>query len=95
MPYNFSLWEAAQVVVLLSRTRTADAIFFIGDREAAIKHLIDILSGQQYRHLRFISSLLDKLCRESVDRIEILPQPTRFRPIDIVIYRETLAFISL
>jgi predicted GIY-YIG superfamily endonuclease len=82
MPYNFSLWEAAQIVVLLSRTKTANAIFFIGDKEATIKHLIEVLSGQQYRFLRFISSLLDKLCGESVDRIEILPQPTRFRPID-------------
>jgi predicted GIY-YIG superfamily endonuclease len=87
MPYNFSLWEAAQIVVLLSRTRTADAIFFIGDREATIKHLIDVLSGQQYRYLRFISSLLDKLCGESMDRIEILPQPTRFRPMDSTLPR--------
>jgi predicted GIY-YIG superfamily endonuclease len=82
MPYNFSLWEAAQIVVLLSGTKTASAIFFIGDKEATIKHLIEVLSGQQYRFLRFISSLLNKLCGESVDPIEILPQPTRFRPID-------------
>jgi predicted GIY-YIG superfamily endonuclease len=82
MPYNFSLWEAAQIVVLLSRTKTANAMFFIGDREATIKHLIDVLSGQQYRFLRFITSLLDKLCGESMGHIEILPQPTRFRPMD-------------
>ena len=82
MPYNFNLWEAAQIVVLLSRTRTAGTIFFIGDKEGTIKHLIDVLSGQQYRFLRFISSLLDKLCGEYTGHIEILPQPTQFRPID-------------
>ena len=82
MPYNFSLWEAAQIVVLLSRTRTANSIYFVGDKEATIKHIIDVLSGQQYRYLRFISSLLDKLCDESMDLINILPQPTQFRPKD-------------
>jgi predicted GIY-YIG superfamily endonuclease len=87
LPHNFSLREAAQVVVLLSCTRTADAMFFIGDRETTIKHLIDVLSGQQHRCLRFISSLSDKLCGESVDRIEILPQPTRFRPMDSTLPR--------
>jgi predicted GIY-YIG superfamily endonuclease len=87
MPHNFSLWEAAQIVVLLRRTRTADAMFFIGDRETTIEHLIDVLSGQQCRYLRFISSLLDKLCGESMDRIEILPQPTRFRPMDSTLPR--------
>jgi hypothetical protein len=76
MPYNFSLWEAAQIVVLLSRTGSADAIYFVGDKEATVKHLIDVLSGQQYRYLRFISTLLDKLCGEAAERNDILPQPT-------------------
>jgi hypothetical protein len=44
---DFSLWEAAQIMVLLSRTRAVDATFFIGDREATIKHLIDASLGQQ------------------------------------------------
>jgi hypothetical protein len=82
MPYNFGLWEAAQVVVLLSRTRTLDSLFFVGDREDTIKHLLDVLSGQQNRYISFITSLLDKLCGEHFGEIHILPQPTMFRPID-------------
>ena len=93
MPYNFSLWEAAQVVVLLSRTRTANTIFFVGDKEATIEHIISVLSGEQHKYLHFISSLLDKLCAESNDIVNIIPQPTTFLPKDAVIPRSPAVYL--
>ena len=93
MPYDFSLWEAAQVIVLLSRTRYASQIYFVGDREDTIRHLIEVLSGPQHRYLHFISSLLDKLCGESNRLTEILPQPTEFCPRDSIIPRTHAVYL--
>ena len=48
MPYDFSLWEAAMVVVLLSRTRYANQIVFVGDKRETVAHLIKILTSKQH-----------------------------------------------
>jgi hypothetical protein len=83
MPYNFSLWEAAIVVVLLSRTRYANQIVFVGDKRETVAHLIKILTSKQHRFVRYITQLLEKLCGERTD-IQILRQPTAFRPKDTI-----------
>jgi predicted GIY-YIG superfamily endonuclease len=80
---NFSLWEAAQVVVLLSRTRKARDIYFVGNREATIEHLIEILQ-KTHRFLPSISKLLSDLCKES-DVTHVYDQPSVFRPCDALI----------
>ena len=83
MPYNFGLWEAAQVVVLLSRTRRADNIYFVGEQRRTITHLLEVLRGQQHRFLPYITSLLGKLCMEDTSPITpVYRHPTKFRPKD-------------
>ena len=84
MPYDFSLWEAAMVVVLLSRTRYANQIIFVGDKKETVAHLIKILTSKQHRFVRYITQLLEKLCGERTD-IQILQQPTAFRPKDTIV----------
>jgi hypothetical protein len=77
MPYAFSLWEAAMVVVLLSQTRYANQIVFVGDKRETVVHLIKILTSKQHRFVRYITQLLEKLCGGRTD-IQILRQPTAF-----------------
>jgi hypothetical protein len=83
MPYDFSLWEAAMVVVLLSRTRYANQIVFVGDKRETVVHLIKILTSKQHRFVRYITQLLEKVCGERTD-VQILQQPTAFRPKDTI-----------
>jgi hypothetical protein len=66
---DVSLWEAAQVVVLLSRTRKACQIYFVGDRDATIDHLLFVLQ-KTHRFLPSITKLLSSLCDES----QVTPQ---------------------
>jgi predicted GIY-YIG superfamily endonuclease len=77
---DFSLWEAAQVVVLLSRTREARNIYFVGNREATINHLILVLQ-KTHRFLPCISQLLADLCNEG-HVTPIYSHPSQFRPCD-------------
>ena len=88
---DFSLWEAAQVVVLLSRTRKACHIFFVGDRNATIDHLLLILQ-KTHRFLPSISKMLFDLCNEA-HVTPIYNQPTAFRPYDALL--GSLAGVSL
>ena len=58
----YSLWLPSQVVVLLSRTRTAaDTIFVTTDLRETAETLYDVLS-QTTPFRTYISDLLDKLC---------------------------------
>ena len=84
MRYKFSLWEQALIVVLLSRTRKAKDMYFVGDKNKTIDHIIEVLTGSQNRYIRYISALLDKLCGET-EEIPVISQPTMFRPKDAVI----------
>ena len=59
---DFGLWTAALVVVLLSRTRRASHMFFVGDKDATITHLLDVLITKNNRFLGIITDLLDRLC---------------------------------
>lgn len=58
---DFSLWEAAQVVVLLSRTEYANQIYFVGDKKATVDHLLSVLGSKEHRYLPTISSLIETL----------------------------------
>ena len=85
MPYDFTLWEAALVVVLLSRTRKARQMFVVGDKRATVRHLLDVLKGNQHRFLRYITGLLEKLCGERSEVPPIIRQPTAFRAKDTIL----------
>jgi hypothetical protein len=80
---DFSLWEAAQVVVLLSRTRRARDIYFVGNRDAAMDHLLSVLK-KTHRFLPCINKLLSDLCNE-LHATPIYYQSTAFRPCDALI----------
>jgi len=56
-------------------------------------YILEVLTGQKYRYLRFISSLLDKLCGENTDDVQIFPQPTRFRPRDAELPRGPAVYL--
>jgi predicted GIY-YIG superfamily endonuclease len=84
LPYDFDLWEAALVVVLLTRTRRADQLVFVGDRVRTIQHMLTILQSKQHRFHQYMCSLLDKLCGET-EVTPILQYSQYFRPSDIVL----------
>ena len=78
---DFTLWEAGQAVVLLSRTRYAKDIIFVGDRVATSTALLQVLK-QQNSHLPMISNLLLVLTNESNQPVVINTPITSFRPCD-------------
>jgi predicted GIY-YIG superfamily endonuclease len=80
---DFTLWEAAQVVVLISRTRTCADMYFIGEPEAVAKALLSALKTTN-RFLPHIRALLSNLCNEHEETAIINPPPI-FRPCDIVL----------
>ena len=60
------LWEAAQVVVLLSRTHYAKDIYFVDNADIMAQVLFDCLKrGGQYS--KYMLYLLDSLCRDSME----------------------------
>jgi hypothetical protein len=81
---DFSLWEAAQVVVLISQTRTcAHIYFFIREPGAVAEALLSALKTTN-RFLPHIRALLSKLCNKN-DETPIINSPPIFRPCDIVL----------
>lgn len=78
--YDYNLWEAAQVVVLLSRTRKAKDIYFVGDPSEVSEHLLQVLQRTN-RFLPYIRQLLSQLTSEN-DSLPILQNPCMFRPCD-------------
>jgi predicted GIY-YIG superfamily endonuclease len=80
---DFKLWEAALVVVLLSRTRFAKQEYFVGDPEKTISHLLEVLQKPNPR-LPTIKALLSRLCEEST-QMPVLQHPSIYRPQDATI----------
>ena len=65
-----SLWEAAQVVVLLSRTHFAKDICFVGDPNVVAKALFEaLLSGDQYSE--FIDHVLKSLLTSESEQFSL------------------------
>ena len=63
LPKEEAAWEAAQIVVLLSRTRHASHLFFKGDPDETIASLWNTLL-QTDQYAQFTSHLTDKLCNQ-------------------------------
>ena len=80
---DYGLWEAAQIVVLLSRTRYAKNLMFVGNREATINAILNALS-KPHPHLTKINNLIERLCNENQTPV-IIPHPTIYRPRDATI----------
>jgi hypothetical protein len=55
------LWEAAQVVVALSRTKTANSMYFVGDPDTVTDILWDALLKRD-KFSEYTEYLLGKLC---------------------------------
>ena len=57
--YNF--WDVAQLLVLLSRTRKAENIFFVGNKQTTIKSIISLLqtSSQWTDYMENVIQLLE------------------------------------
>ena len=96
----YSLWEASQVVVLVSRTRTApDTCIVSRDPTRTARILFRLLSRvSSFRY--YISQLLEKLCGD--DRaapfshpIEIDQGLSIYRPMDIVLPRDQTGFVYI
>lgn len=79
--YDYTLWEAAQVVVLLSRTRRARDIYFVGDPLKVAEHLLQVLRTTN-RFLPYIRQLLQKLTGEGSNDASIVQNPCMYRPCD-------------
>ena len=71
------------MVVLLSRTKKAKHIYFIGDKDATIKHILDVLQ-KKTRFLPYISNVLKNLCMETIET-PIFTLPPLYRPCDAII----------
>jgi predicted GIY-YIG superfamily endonuclease len=88
----FSLWERAQVVVLLSRTRFAKDIIFMGDPKKTAKALTEVLL-QCSQYLSYMCRLLETLTETSTvntdssvtDPVIIEHDIHPFRPIDVAL----------
>ncbi len=91
-PYDYSLWEAAQLVVLLSRTEYAVFMTFVGDMETTIQHILEVLE-KPHRFLGQIHSLLQFLFSEtsvpgtqtSHSQPSVITESTIYRPCDAVV----------
>ena len=88
---NFSLWEAAQVVVLLSRTRFCCDLYFVGRPDEVVDHLLSILEIQSH-HIAHITSITHRLCSKT-NKTPILPRPPIFRPCDIVLDKIPVVYL--
>ena len=67
---EFTIWDKAQVVVLLSRTRRAHDIIFVGDPEATIKCLIEkmVSKSQNTDYMEKVITVLD--CNQDENEAE-------------------------
>ena len=84
----FDIWESGQVVVLLSRTKRGENIFFIGDAKSVSKALARALLRES-QYTVYISYLLDQLWQDnatsneqmviSIDHTQLHP----YRPMDV------------
>ena len=89
---NYTLWQAAQVVVLLSRTKACKDIYFVGNRNVVPNELLRVLKVPD-PFLPHIRDLVSKLCDQNGET-PILPSGLTYRPCDIVL-PETSAVYAL
>ncbi|CAJ1966419.1 unnamed protein product [Cylindrotheca closterium] len=80
---NFALWDAAQVVVLLSRTRHCSDVFFVGRPDEVVAHLLSVLEMTS-KYMAHITSITQRLCSRD-NASSIIPGSPLFRPCDIIL----------
>ena len=81
---DFALWETAQVVVLVSRTRLCSDIYFVGKPDEVVNHLLSVLDNQT-RYLPHIKALTLSLCQSTTATTPLIIPPPVFRPCDVVV----------
>jgi predicted GIY-YIG superfamily endonuclease len=85
---KYALWLREQIVVLLSRTRRCQNMYFVGDPKATSKALADLLLIKT-QYSEYICKLVDLLCvnkegEQSSYQFSVIDQSVHsFRPIDI------------
>jgi predicted GIY-YIG superfamily endonuclease len=90
---DFHLWEASQVVVLLSRTKTAKDIYFVGEANAVVDHLLETLKKTN-RYLPYIRKLIQQLGSQQTTASDVvISHPTVFRPCDAILTKESAVYL--
>ena len=92
-PPSRELWERSMAVVLLSRTKRARDIIFVGDRRRTVKALVYCLSLRD-QYTKFMSHVVDVLCGETPSPLIELPNHP-FRPRDIALPADTSGFVYI
>ena len=76
---HFKLWDKAQVIVLMSRTRHVKDIIFVGDKEITIKSLTILLKTSS-QWTNYMEKILSMTCVNHYEYDPILPMdPHPFR----------------
>jgi predicted GIY-YIG superfamily endonuclease len=93
---DYGLWEKEQVVVILSRTKRARDLIFVGDQNDTLDALCELIQiNSQYSE--YMAHLLDQLCGSNgsseFPRIEYGKHP--YRPIDVEKPQDSTGFCYL
>jgi predicted GIY-YIG superfamily endonuclease len=88
----YKLWEREQVVVLLSRTRKAADLIFVGDKDDTADALVKVLS-QRSHFTDYICHILERFSGQDCPVIDITHYP--FRPIDVDLPHDNTGFVYL
>ena len=88
-----SLWDAAQVVVLLSRTRRSKDIFFVGDKDQTVNNLLTALE-QPNKLLCYVSKLLSQITNEDTET-PVFQQPSLYIPRDSVVPKTSCVYLLI
>lgn len=101
---KFELWQAGQVVVLLSRTGHCKDIIFVGDPRSTVRHLLQILKKRS-RYVTQMRILTSRLCHNSMPTLSpgrpsqtdaiTVDNPVIFRPCDAVIVNTAAVYLLI
>lgn len=89
---DFTTWEAAQIVVLISRTRRCSDIYFVGEPDNVVDQMLAVLAKTS-KYMPHIRSLQNKLCLEDPGRTPMYSSPPIFRPCDFVLHRSPAVYL--
>lgn len=88
---DYTLWEAAQAVVLLSRTTQCKDMYFVGKPNAVAKALLNALKTNN-RYVPHTRQMLSNLCNEAQQTVITVPS-TAFRPRDFVLPKTSAVYL--
>lgn len=86
-----TLWDAAQIVVLISRTRRCSDMYFVGAPDDVIDQLLLALTKTS-KYIPHIRTLQAKLCGRS-ESIPVLASPPIFRPCDFILHKTPAVYL--